>query len=400
MARNLAYRNQAHQPDFLPPTGPTLGPSMTTPRKYHLGHLPIELHGEDPFADALDEELISVADPAPLPEKAERRLIIRSKTALPALSDPVLLKPIKVDASAFRHSAGRCAYQAARNGNDLQVDVCAETPGPLRHFIPVPIQRAMNYNHLGFWERRIKSFIYDAFDYLAQAAQLPLGQTFIHASSLERDGNAVALLAWGGIGKTTSMLKLVLEDGWRFLSDDLGLLDKEGILHRSPKKLQVYGYNLVGQDQIRSHFLAGRTMLDRLSWEFFHLMKGKNKVRRRVSAESLFGSAKVAQSGRLQRAIFLERVLGEQFATREASPQELANRCAAILIRELSPFPLISSVVHAAGTSGLIPSIGEMEDQIRSILVPAFSRVPCFLVRIPIKAGPNELVSHLRPLVG
>ena len=64
----------------------------------------------------------------------------------------------------------------------------------------------------------------NVFDYLTQLANVELGQSYLHASSFERDGQGVAMAAWGGVGKTTAMLKLVGEHGWRFLSDDLNLI--------------------------------------------------------------------------------------------------------------------------------------------------------------------------------
>ena len=367
-------------------------------RHYRLGALPISLEGTTGFADALAGELQPIATQGP--GAAASAMSIRVVESLTPLVDAVVMSPVVVSPDALQHVAGRCRYQVRRVPAGLQVDVEVAPPGAIRRLSPAALQRALNFNHLDYWERRVKSFVYDIFDYVAQSAQLPLGQSFVHASSLERDGKAVALLAWGGIGKTTSMLKFVLEDGWRFLSDDLGLIDSAGRLHRSPKHLQVYGYNLLGQPPIERAMLAGRGLLDRASWEFFKAVKGNHRVRRRVSAERLFGPARVATSGQVMQAIFLERHRGRDFRRATVTADALAERCTAILLHEISPFTLVACATQGAGNHQTIPSAGEMHARSFELLRSAFSRVPCEVIGIPSGAGPDDLVGYLRGFIG
>lgn len=364
---------------------------------YQLGRLPIQLDGDSAFAHALAAELAPIRDPATAPPPPALRIQVVDRLA--PFESTVAMAPVTVAPDGFAHVAGKVRYQVRRDAAGLRIDLHVPPAGFLRELAPVGLQRFSHFNYLSHAERRVKSFVYDIFDYVAQGAQLPLGQTFVHASSLERDGAAVALLAWGGIGKTTSMLKLVLEDGWRFLSDDLGLVDADGVLHRSPKHMQVYGYNLAGQPAIARAFFGGRSAMDRVSWALFRLLKGDQRIRRRISAESLFGEARVARSGRLERAIFLERHSGRDFRQETLTAEALAERCAAILVREIDPFTLVSCAVHGGGNSGTIPTPGELERASYEILRTAFARVPCHVVGIPKGAGPDALVGYLRPLI-
>ncbi|HEY3430798.1 MAG TPA: hypothetical protein VGK39_08985, partial [Cyclobacteriaceae bacterium] len=318
---------------------------------------------------------------------------------LPALETAVIMKPVTVTPNGFRFQAGRVRYEVQVNKKGLDVLVNVPEPGAIRSLIPATLQRALHFNHLDFWERRAKSFIYDIFDYITQSSQLSLHQTYVHASSMERNGKAIALLAWGGIGKTTSLLKLILEDGWNFLSDDLGLLDANGQLYRSPKNLQVYGYNLQGQPRIESALFSKRTILDALSWSFFRAIKGNHRVRRRISAEKLFGKERIAKSGQLSQAFFLERHQGKDFRCERITAEALADRCVAILMHEISPYTLVASAIHGAGNNKTILSPGKMYSETHKILVSAFSRVPCEVISIPLDAGPNDLVAFLRPRI-
>jgi hypothetical protein len=79
-----------------------------------------------------------------------------------------------------------------------------------------------------------------------------------------RDGHAVALAAWGGVGKTSLMLQLVQHRGWQFLADDLAVLDDSGAVYRSPWRIPVYAHSLDGKGELRRRLFTGRGLVDRL----------------------------------------------------------------------------------------------------------------------------------------
>lgn len=393
--RRPEVRGRGRPPTAEPLDFEALEPESTLIHRYQLGRLPFTLAGESAFAAALDREFApcaTAADGSPVP------LRIEVVERLTPFAETVAMAPVTVAADGFQFAAGKVRYQVRRDAEGLRIDVAVPSAG-LRELAPPALQRFAHFNYLSHAERRVKMFVYDIFDYAAQVAQLPLGQTFVHASSLTRDRQTIALLAWGGIGKTTSMLKLVLEDGWRFLSDDLGVVDEAGVAHRSPKHMQVYGYNLRGQPRIHEAFFGERGLADRVSWAIFRALKGDQRVRRRLSAESMFGADRVARAAPLTQAIFLERHSGSDFRWSEVPAAALVDRCAAILLREIDPFALVTNAVHGGGNSGTLFTLGEVEERTRAILRAAFSRVPCAVLSIPRGAAPDALVAYLKPRI-
>jgi hypothetical protein len=258
-----------------------------------------------------------------------------------------------------------------------------------------PYYRARDWTFLSGEEIRAKNFMYGVFDYLTQVAQLDLGQSYFHASSVEREGEGTAIVAWGGIGKTSAALKLITEHGFRFLSDDLGLVDDAGTLWRTPKRLQVYAYNVAGEERLRSMLLDGRSALDRAAWAWKLRRRGPKGVRRRVSAEQLFGAASVADRAALRRVFCLERGDAREFDAREISADELARRAAEVAMQEIEPFGLVSRALHSGHLAPLLPTQDEVSAGTRAVLRRAFEGIPILNVRIPAGASPAALATYL-----
>ena len=256
--------------------------------------------------------------------------------------------------------------------------------------------RAVDWNYLAPWETTAKNIMYDLFDLVTSAALLEKGASCLHASTCCRQGEAVALIAWGGIGKTTSILKLITEDGWRYLSDDLGLLDEDGVIHRTPKRLQVYAYNVEGQSALTDRLLEGRGPIDRLNWTLRRAGLGPKKVRRRVSAEELFGPEAVGDHAPLKRALFLERADVDEFRLQPLDREVLSHRAATILLDELDTLVDLSISAESHGIDCGIPGVAELRDRFAAIIDAGLHGVPSHRLQIPIDAGPDALADALR----
>ena len=423
-------------------------------RSYRLGRLPFTLSGDGECASYLQTELASLREsesyekgsPAPFVP----RLAFDFVHALPPLRDYTATAPVYAMEDSFRVSYNSLNYHVSRlegvvsgaarldgaaparsdlesesatvraesDSSSLLPASCFLLPpsGPLlpptglhvslrpddhgrRHRWFSTLYRARDWNFLSGEETHAKNFMYGVFDYLTHIAQLELGQSYIHASSLSRDGEGTAIVAWGGIGKTSAALKLITEHGFSFLSDDLGLVDDSRTLWRTPKRLQVYAYNLEGEEQLRSMLLDGRSILDRASWEWKLQRRGPKGVRRRVSAEELFGPHSVARSAPLTRVFCLERGDARDFEVRPITTEELSHRAAEVVMHEIEPFGLVSRALHSGHHAPLLPTQDQVVSATRAVLRRAFDGIPVLSIRIPLSTTPTVLANYLLSLI-
>lgn len=365
-------------------------------QSYKLGKLVFKLSGTGIIHQHIAEELepIRVADPTP------HKLEFRFATSLPEFKDYVLYPPVLASPDRFQISKGNFTYQVSNDGNTTLVILKPALKLSLsQKLLPENLVKARDWNFLSPSQTMAKNFMYNIFDYITQVENIKLNQSYIHASSFVKGQRAVAIVAWGGIGKTTSMLKLVTEDGWKFLSDDLGIIDEAGMLYRSPKRLQIYAYNLQGQPLLAEKLLANRSITDKMSWSMMLKRRGVKGVRRRVSAEDMFGKEGVSVQAKLTDAFFIERASIPAFKHQSITAEEIARRASSTILSEIEPFGKIAQAIYSGTGSSVIPTQKEIFDSTYNVLQKSFSTVNPVLIQIPLIASPDDLANYLRELI-
>lgn len=275
-------------------------------------------------------------------------------------------------------------------------------PGGRRHKLlkdkPAVIQRMCNWNYLTIAEENAKGIVYDVLDQVIQVRQLEMNQTFLHSSAIEKNGDVYVIAGWGGVGKTSSVMSLISEHEFKFLSDDLGILDSEATFWRSPKRIQIYPYNLVGSETLTARLLGDRTFVDRQHWNIRTKRFGIKGVRRRVSAEEFFGSHAVAKSGQVKGFIHLERGNFDATKIESSNSADASRRTSHILVHELNPMAEIGAAFSGANIDSPFET-SRWRETTELVLAKALAQVPCFSVKVPEATTPKQLAKTLLELI-
>jgi hypothetical protein len=362
----------------------------STERLHRLGRLGIAVRGTDRILPYLAAEL----EPLRSDDVPDARIAF-DFGAVPRLEGAVLLSPLQVGADAYVARHGGLEYHVSGSVPSLHVRIRSLSGFGAERALPGSLLRAVDRNYLLPSEKVAKNFMYNVFDYLTQLANLAVGQSYLHASSFERDGAAVAMAAWGGVGKTTAMLKLVSEHGWRFLSDDLGLVDDGGTAWRTPKRMQVYAYNVQGQPRLYRTLMTRRSPMNRAAWHVRRAASGLDKVRRRVSAEELFGESGVSRSARLTHLFSMERADVPALRLEPITLDEVVRRSTATMMREVQPLADLISAMHSGGAHPVLPTHAEFLERTAEVLTRSLANARLSLIRVPLRTNPDELADFL-----
>jgi hypothetical protein len=307
--------------------------NTTKPSKFakKLGHLSFSLYGEGETFDYLKKELSCLPDFM----SSEVDLDIQIKKKIPrAPRGAIATKTYIGWENGYQYIRDGFRYQLTKSKGRYQV-IFEDIPKD-DAIAPDALRRFFDWNYLSRAQNHAKNFMYNCFNLITGAAITDRGiGCYLHASSMERRGFGVVLAASGGVGKTTSLLNLVMERGWSYLSDDIALIDRYSTLHRTPLRIQVYAYNIVGHNKATQNLLGGRTLLDRLSWHVRLIRKGPFKTRRRVSSEDFFGEEATSTQAQCRSIIFMERALVDEPSINPVDADIIVNKLCRIMPKEI-----------------------------------------------------------------
>jgi len=253
-------------------------------------------------------------------------------------------------------------------------------------------KRFFHWNYLYHHENLAKNFIYNIFDYIFELFSLKknLNQTFIHASSFDKNGQGILLAALGGVGKTTLMTKLVFEHNCKFLADDLSIID-DRYIYFNPKFLQIYPYNLLNNPYLSKVLFRNRSLIDKVNWYLRSRLKGLKGVRRRMSPFDVFGSSNICYKSRFTKIFFMRYANASKISISNVSCDYIAELCSNVIVSELFPLANILLNIYSSIQSCFIPSLAEFLDKVKKVYCSVFANKKCFLIDLPERYDLNYL---------
>ncbi len=160
----------------------------------------------------------------------------------------------------------------------------------------------------------------------------------IHGSSLvDNHGRGVLFGGSGGVGKTTLELELIHNKEFKFLADDISILDSNGMLHPNYNHPKIYAYNVLGRPDLQRKLFSGKSMLDKAWWSVQALRKPPHAFRRRAHIGKFYGSM-ISQSSSLARIFLLFRITGKSLRVRPIEPALMAAMNLEIIRTEFPMF--------------------------------------------------------------
>ncbi|MDD6146660.1 MAG: hypothetical protein PUB43_06440 [Oscillospiraceae bacterium] len=193
---------------------------------------------------------------------------------------------------------------------------------------------------------------------------LQQNKTMIHAAAVEKNGKALLLPSWGGVGKTAIVCKMIKEHGWKLLGDDLVII---GDNHVYPflKPFVIYPYhknlfpelfrakeNHTVKNQAISKLMSKsiptvKRLLRPMPFLLAFLRK-HNPQSMRVSPRKIFSPEQLSEGAVSDKIVWLERSVGNKIEHKEISLQELVSKAISVSSVELYAEKL-NSLFHMCG---------------------------------------------------
>lgn len=378
-------------PSFAPPDAAT---PESTPGPLVLGPVDLAITEQNSIATRLRAELGAAGETADLVIAPGARHLGFGRTIVAQNGSRGLLKFSVAEtdkglALSIGTKLGFDLYRVRLSGDPCSAEpVICEVDVPLARdgldTITRPFTKLMTRDYSSLIDVIAKNVLYEIVDPLLWCRLLNHGATLAHAAAAQTpDGSGVLILGTGGVGKSTTVLSLVKDLGWRYISDDLVVL-ADGQIIRYPKHLQVYAYNVALVQGLETELLQNRTALDQSLFRLRRAILGPKQARRRIPAITLFGQDAVSDRASLTAAILLIGTDGNASLKTERVPHEqLAQLAAATVVDEFWDFSRLLNGLATVGARH--PSVGDLFQRTREIIIEQLAGTPTYVIQVPAR---------------
>ena len=218
----------------------------------------------------------------------------------------------------------------------------------------------------------------------------------IHAATFDYRGHGIAMPAWGGVGKTSTVAKLLRVDGVGFMGDDWAFMAGDGRLLGYAKPMFIKPHHR----PIYPHLFARRrkplvpstlskpiaqlttlvhplvTQYPRLAalsrrWSPEHMM---------VSPQVALPNATISTAAPLAAAVFVERYDGAGASLEEKDTSWMVSRLVGNFQNELPRHS--RELITALAATGMVPAERFFAEK-GAVLARSLNGKPAFLLRVP-----------------
>jgi len=238
---------------------------------------------------------------------------------------------------------------------------------------------------------------YSLFWYVFHIVLLRKRCSFIHASALEADGNGIVFTGTGGCGKTSTTLKLMEEEKYRYLAEDFGIVGSGGELYYNPKFVTLYSSDLRHGQRIGEGYIHDRMpSKTRFIWNIStNLLKHNPRVK--VSPSEIFGGDRLSAAATVRTVVYFVRSRTSKTEIADLSLDELVSRAAAASFRELKAFTEILRLINANMPPDFpFPTEHDLLLKTEDVYRKAFCHAQLKLVSVPFQAVPADVVRFLQ----
>lgn len=278
---------------------------------------------------------------------------------------------------------------------------------------------AINRTPNGFVIYTADSFLINIF---IQLILVELGYSFIHAAAaIDGNGKCLLLPGPGGVGKTAILGKLIDEENFRLLGDDVVAIGKDGECLSLPRSFVLKDYHSETYPELfkklnlnskRKKIIPQITKFLNENAPFAGLIKKYLKqsghYRQAIRAlplpkdyaaaipvKDIFGDKKIADRGIINEIIFLERYDGKEFVLDDMTENSLSNRLLAIIHHEWASYQkLLLSLASLE-----ILNLSEYYQSVNDIIRKSIRQKNPKILSIPDSASPLELWENFNKIL-
>ena len=218
-----------------------------------------------------------------------------------------------------------------------------------------------------------------------------------HTSAVQnRNKRAMLFGGTGGVGKTSIEIDLCLIRKFKFVADDIAVVDKTGVVFVNLNYPKIYAYNLEGNSELQEQIFINRPFGDKMQWKIKKNM-GLNKVRRKIDPAVIYT---IPESDNMpaEHYYFLFRTNTPKIEIEEVDAEK-ANLFSKLIIKDEYDFIYNHIRWHEYNRKAmnLNPFVTEkiIDDKMDELGSSFFNQSKSFLINIPYSISHKDFLTQL-----
>ena len=218
-----------------------------------------------------------------------------------------------------------------------------------------------------------------------------------HSSAVQNQNQRAILFGGtGGVGKTSIEIDLCLNRKFKFVADDIAVIDNIGVVFVNLNYPKIYAYNLEVNAELRKQIFKNRRFGDKMQWKVKKNM-GLNKVRRKIDPSELYNLPK-QDNMPTENYYFLFRSNTSKIEIEEVDPEK-ANLFSGLVIKDEYDFIYNHIRWHEYNRKvmGLNPFVTEkiIDDKMDELGSSFFNQTKTFLINVPDSLSHKDFLAQL-----
>ncbi len=230
--------------------------------------------------------------------------------------------------------------------------------------------------------------------------------TIVHASSFKnKNTNKVYLIGGtGGVGKTSLELLYCKKNNYSFISDDIAVVDNKGNVYPNLSFPKIYAYNVGSDKEFEKFVLSNDSIYGKFQWHFIKMLRGEKRVRRRLSATTLYGQVE-QNSSNINNYNILARNNQQKDITKEriANIDDVVQNTLNIIKNEYHTFHQHIVWHEYNCLINNIKPIIRLEQSFattKEILYSCFRNTENYYIKIPNNLKHSDFISNMESYIG
>lgn len=230
---------------------------------------------------------------------------------------------------------------------------------------------------------------YSAFWWILALVFLKYDRAFVHSGMAVKDGKGIALSGVGGSGKTSAVSEM-LNEGWKYIAEDFGVVSTDGMIWEIPKRGAISAEDVSYGSFRLTKLIDNLPLWQKLRWNYF-TKKNKNPLIA-PSLEALYGKENISKNAKLWKIVCIARCSKEMIIEKNVSVEDMAIRIRGASFRVIREMYNILHNLHAVADEECrynFPMMSVIEERYCEIIEKALENVEFSVVEVPLKINPR-----------